>query len=625
MKDCTRLIGLVAVVSLIFVAAAAEGQEKTPGKAQAAGSPPLDISTLRDAKVQQDYPDLCLDADGTPWLVFIAHDGEADQLKLAKKTSDGLKVVGDLSERGIIHQPRLARDANDRLWAFWSELNDQNVWNLRARQIADGKIAKQAVDVAASEGNDIFCDARADRAGRVWVAWQSLRGKTGDIFARFYDPQKESWSAEFQITQTAHGEWEPRLAFARDGEAAICFDSAEDGNFDVQLATVSLDGEVQTTAVATSPSYEARSSIAAAPDGSGFWVAWERGLDRWGGDRRGHAVNTGLNAQKQIDVVFVDAKSKEITPAPNVKPLVNALAGGVGKTPAARRRASGISINLPQLFVDANGTPHLMCRYARNNGVWQLALTRLDRKATRWAKPISLPQSSFNQDRYCCGRADDAGNVWLAWPADLRTTKKPGIAAIYLAKTDAGAKWAVSETAHPPVAVGTGPRNDPARATAQRDREDRHHWQHDGKKYGLYWGDFHRHTSFSNCRTITDGCIVEQFRYALDAGYLDFLGTSDHTDIAKAYTPYEWWENQKLHDLFHVGGFFNTFYVYEREQRWPWGHRNVVFAERGAPIIYIKRATTKLRRGPKTCRPPTGRPRSRPKSFGSCSESPATE
>ena len=36
---------------------------------------------------------------------------------------------------------------------------------------------------------------------------------------------------------------------------------------------------------------------------------------------------------------------------------------------------------------------------------------------------------------------------------------------------------------------------------------------------------------------------------------------------------------------------FNSLYVYEREQRWPWGHRNVVFAERGGPIVYINRGT----------------------------------
>ena len=44
-----------------------------------------------------------------------------------------------------------------------------------------------------------------------------------------------------------------------------------------------------------------------------------------------------------------------------------------------------------------------------------------------------------------------------------------------------------------------------------------------------------------------------------------------------------------MHDALHSPGHFNTVYVYEREQRWPWGHRNVVFAQRGGPVVYIKR------------------------------------
>lgn len=100
----------------------------------------------------------------------------------------------------------------------------------------------------------------------------------------------------------------------------------------------------------------------------------------------------------------------------------------------------------------------------------------------------------------------------------------------------------------------------------------------------------HRHTDISNCRTGYDGCIAEHFRYAYDMAKLDFLGTSDHTDIAKIYDPYEWWHNQRMADAFHAPGRFNALYVYEREQRWPWGHRNVVFAQRGGPIVYIQRA-----------------------------------
>jgi len=43
-------------------------------------------------------------------------------------------------------------------------------------------------------------------------------------------------------------------------------------------------------------------------------------------------------------------------------------------------------------------------------------------------------------------------------------------------------------------------------------------------------------------------------------------------------------------DVFYAPGRFNSLYAYEREQVYPWGHRNVIFAQRGGPIVYIHRA-----------------------------------
>ena len=56
---------------------------------------------------------------------------------------------------------------------------------------------------------------------------------------------------------------------------------------------------------------------------------------------------------------------------------------------------------------------------------------------------------------------------------------------------------------------------------------------------------------------------MDHFRYAYDLAKIDFLGTSDHTDIGKIYHPYEWWHNQRMHDALHSPGHFNTVYVYE--------------------------------------------------------------
>jgi len=126
-------------------------------------------------------------------------------------------------------------------------------------------------------------------------------------------------------------------------------------------------------------------------------------------------------------------------------------------------------------------------------------------------------------------------------------------------------------------------------STPPRAASEHHTWTIGGKSYRLCWGDLHRHTDISNCRTGYDGCIVEAYRYAYDMANLDFLGTSDHTDVGKKYDPYEWWHTQRQVDVFHAPGHFASMYAYEREQRFPWGHRNVVFAQRDGPLVYNNR------------------------------------
>ncbi|MCX6856760.1 MAG: hypothetical protein NTV80_17865 [Verrucomicrobia bacterium] len=218
---------------------------------------------------------------------------------------------------------------------------------------------------------------------------------------------------------------------------------------------------------------------------------------------------------------------------------------------------------------------------------WRIALTRYDAASKQWTKPFALPDSVYSQDRQTTHALSQDGSLWIAWASDLRTSKLQLNAGIHLAKvaTDLDLPLIAAPALKPREAF---PEYINA-VTPERAREDRHTWTHDGVTYKLYWGDYHRHTDVSNCITANDGCVQEQFRYAMDMGKLDTLGTSDHTDIAKIYTPYEWWLNQKLVDVFFVPDFFTSMYAYEREQKWPYGHRNMVFAQRGGPIVYIQR------------------------------------
>lgn len=564
-----RIIKLFALACLLM----ALGNENA-----AAAEKPLIVgkSSLQHGSLQRDFPAMCLDAAGAPWLAYVEYDGKQDTLWIARRAEEGLKSVAQVAGPGIIHQPAIAADGGG-VWVFWSQVDEdrEDRLALYGRRFVDGKPQGDRVTVAASDRNEVFCDATGDARGRVWVVWQSFRNGYGDIFARRVDGQGE-WSDEIQISSHPAGDWEPRVACDADGRAAVVFDSSRGDEFNVYLALVAEDGSVDLNRLSKSPRYEGRSTIAAAADGKSFWIAWENGRQRWGKDSRKVNGAQGLNATKRVDVVHYDPATGKVTMATPLKPAVMAMLGGKGNT----------VLDVPEIAVDDGGNPWLACRYFQRTH-WQIALARYEVKTGKWTKAITLPDSTFGQDRRTHARRAADGQLWLAWPSDRRTNKTARVSGVYLAEIDPAAAPAATVAGEQPAI-----RELPSLIgdkTPERTRQDRHEWTIGGKTYKLYWGDFHRHTDVSNCRTPDDGCVVEQFRYAYDAGKLDFLGTSDHTDIGKKYDPYEWWCNQKLADVFQSPGFFTSFYAYEREQRWPWGHRNVIFAERGGPIVYISR------------------------------------
>ncbi|MDP6634771.1 MAG: hypothetical protein QGG42_07730 [Phycisphaerae bacterium] len=566
----------------------------------AVGATVTPTASLATPDVQEDYPAMCVDKQGRPCVIYVAWDDKADSLKLARLEDGKLKVIATPAGPGIIHQPAVACDAKGAIWAIWSQINEQtNAWSLNARRIVGDKPDAQTVTVEGKSGSAVFCDAGSDAKGRIWITWQSFRKAHADIFAKYYDPAADKWSDEIQVTKNPAGDWEPRLAFGKDDGAWIAFDSSRGGVYNVYLAKVALDGKTEIKQLTKSPRYQGRPSIAVTPDGKSFVIACENGRLNWGGDTRGVAGSTGLNFGKHLNAVQYDIATGKITPIPGLsislrigpKPQPTAKAKPKAKKPKRKPQGRKISVlNMPRVMIDSQGRTWVSARRYIGTS-WKLALTRYDAKTGKWSAAVPVAKSPFGQDRRCAWARNPKGEMYMAWPSDLRRNKHPLTAGVYLAKIDTSMELAAGKAHVKPKRPA--PKAIWGEDTPQRARSDRHVWEIDGKKYKLYWGDFHRHTDMSACRTPDDGCVVEQFRYAYDIGKLDFLGTSDHTDIANMYGPYEWWHNQKLMDVFHAPGIFNSFYVYEREQTWPWGHRNVVFIKRGGPMIYIKRALYK--------------------------------
>ena len=289
---------------------------------------------------------------------------------------------------------------------------------------------------------------------------------------------------------------------------------------------------------------------------------------------RGHeGPASGLNAQKQILFGRYDIAAGKFYE------IEVPQQGRLAPRPA-------VTVNLPVVGVGPLGNPWLAC------AITSRPVGGLPSRATAplpgaWSQPMEIPQSTFCQDRHATLARRRGDVAVLAQRSAHNQGNAPRGRVLAQLKGD----WLPYQA--PSVKVTAARQLPPYMnpPTPSRPAEEHHTWVIGGKKYKLLFGDLHRHTDFSNCITPFDTCTLEHFRYACDVAGLDFMGTSDHTDVGIKYDPYEWWQTQRTVDVFYVPGRFNSLYAYEREQPYPWGHRNVVFAQRGAPIVYINRKT----------------------------------
>ena len=566
-----------------------KGKAKSKAKAGAASSPQLlaplgQRLVLRDDTRHRDFPDFVIGPDLRLWMVFIEHAEGRDTVQLATRSEGGWKIVAAMSQPGVAHQPAIASDGEGGVWCFWGQVNADDVMTLRARRFIAGK-AEEEIEIAAlPDAGNSFADSGTDAAGRVWVTWQEVRPGASQVWARHWMATGKAWSKPVRVsTLVDGGNWEPRVAFTDTAGAWIVYDSSVGSEFNLRLARVGLDSAVEDKMLVQTPDYEARASLAADGKG-GLWIAAERGRQQWGMDSRGHENDLGLNAQKRLLLGRYDIASGVFS---------EVVVPDKGRPTPAPDPSPGFAVNVPSVAVREDGQVWLSYRYFANQ-FWRGAITRFDPATQRWHEPAALPESTMGQDRHQELHLGPKGGVWVSWATDHRTTKLSGIAQAQAALLKHDADWpllpAEEGGSAPEIARGSAPKPYLQPPTPPRALDDHHVWKIGGKSYRLVWGDVHRHTDVSNCRTGFDGCIVEHYRYAYDLAVLDFLGTSDHTDVGKIYSSYEWWHTQRQVDVFHAPGKFASLYAYEREQPFPWGHRNIVFAERGGPIVYINRA-----------------------------------
>lgn len=519
------------------------------------------VITAAGTTHDEDYPALLAASDGSLWLSWIEFDGRADRLRAARWEHNQWTDLGLLAGPGDLYGTRLA-ELNGGIWVIWSEQRDEN-WDLFARSFSSGKWS-EAQRLTDNPYPDWNHEIQSD-GSRLWVVWQT--GRTAaeevnwEIFLRYWEDGR--WSTPLNISDHPSNDWEPALV-ARSGSAYVAWDSYRSRNYDIFLCKT--DGE---TAGAIRPlvagsGMEVRVDLAQDAQDR-IWFSWEEAGPEWGLDSA--AFERGLHRERKVRVgclqgeqIYLPAAEPLSSPIPHLGP----------------------QSEMARLASDQQGRLWLFFRVNFLNRIWQQAATYLE--GEKWSEPIVFDTSYGRQTAPLGLSLSPQGDLWIGWVSDTRVFDAPFNAIhndIHLTRLPPVQR----QPAEPELR--SLDRSRPVQTAAQGRSWPDYMLQNEGARYRLVWGELHRHTDIDH-HGRPDGALEDAYRYAFDVALLDFFASTDHIrgePSRSGINPMTWWRSQKYADLHRLKGIFEPLYAYERAKPSPGGHKNLVFAERGGPLL----------------------------------------
>lgn len=550
---------------------------------------------LTARNVEDDFPAVATDDSGAAWLAYVEYvpgrpidmdqarsrnfdslepttNGDRIVLRRLDKNSWSAAIEVTAGRRNV-HRPTVAVDGNGFVVVAWAEQFDGD-WEIFYRRYQPGSSSGagqwgEVVRVTDSPGSDFHVVSAKDAHGAVWLAWQARRKDNFDVLAKVLSPN-HAFSSPQLISNSDANDWSPAIAADAKGNVYVAWDTYAAGNYDVRMRII---GEKpRAIPIADSPRFEARASLTC-DKRNRVWIAYEIGDEQWGKDfatsqfdRIGLAGNPGfaLYINRTVELKCLDGEQL-MAPATPIA--------------AAMKESQKRNKSLPRLAVDDSGALWVLLRHhPSDNGAgetWHSYALRYSGDA--WSESRHLAYSANLLDNRPAV-APYGGGILAAYSGDGRTnTTNRDQADVFAAVlTAAGGSAPKLQPDQPSIEPAVASVHDDETADVERMRSV--HVDYGGKRLRLLRGEFHRHTEYTAHRD-GDGTLEDSWRYALDAGRLDWMGNGDHLN---GYGhEYMWWLVQKSTDLFQNPPHFVAAHTYERSVVYPSGHRNVILPRRG--------------------------------------------
>ncbi|MBM3737862.1 MAG: hypothetical protein FJW39_18935 [Acidobacteria bacterium] len=537
----------------------------------------------RGRLTDNDHPSITVARDNATWIAWQGFRPDNDQV-FAERIRGGQRQLHTVSVKpGDIYRTAIAEDTEGKMWVVWSERDGSN-WDLYARAY-DGETWGSLARLTTEAQPDAQHQMVRAPDGSLHLVWQGWRDNRAGIFHMRYSVG-EGWSQAARVSAAGAGNcWEPSIAVDSKGLVHVAWDQYGANGYDIWMRTLASGLWHTPVAVASTPLFEAYSSLAVDKQDR-VWIAWHESGINWGKDW-GYpydikAKATGLYNSRNIRVAVREG-ARQMEPAQQLE--------------AALPPPGNNFWEYPKLAADGEGRIHAFVRkrtpqqwnvYPRtpsHQALWEIYTAHW--MGAKWSGPTLVPYSTGRHDMRLAAAVDQSGVLVGAWPTDRRGFRDmvntlPDIFTGRFEAADAPA--ATQLTAYTPPSVGAAePVHANEAADVKRIRE--YTYKTGSQTYHIYRGDMHRHTEIS-WDGYSDGSTEDTYRYAMDAAAMDYLAITEHNFGVE--DEYDWWRSQKFCDLFRVGTSFVPLYAYERSAIYPNGHRNIVFSYRGAPVLDVQ-------------------------------------